>query len=255
MGRIKDIVVDKPGSRKDLVVGSDFDNFGVTRNYGLGGIADVINRASGKSVFIYKYTETLSELDTKNAVMSSVNGDLDSATVTSYRFSRIDDNGNDLSDIVTIYEPNSDGIVLQITSVEDASKIAAYTIVSATTTTNYVEIQVLKYRDLTTAIFERNKEFSLSFDYVNNNLNVTEATNTSQLVNDGESGNPFISAYTHSQGLPNNVWTINHNLGRRPSVNVADSAGTLMEGAVEYIDENNLTITFNNGFSGEAHLN
>ena len=82
MGRIKDIVVDKPGSRKDLVVGSDFDNFGVTRNYGLGGIADVINRASGKSVFIYKYTETLSELDTKNAVMSSVNGDLDSATVT-----------------------------------------------------------------------------------------------------------------------------------------------------------------------------
>lgn len=255
MGRIKNIIVDKPGSRKDLVVGSDFDNFGVTRNYGLGGIADVINRASGKSIFIYKYTETLSELDTKNAVMSSVNGDLDSATVTSYRFSRVDDNGNDLSDIVTLYEANSDGIVLQITSVEDASKIAAYTIVSATTQTNYVEIEVLKYRDLTTAIFERNKEFSLSFDYVNNNLNVTNATNTSQLVNDGESGNPFISAYTHSQGLPSTVWTINHNLGRRPSVNVEDSAGSIMEGAVDHIDDNNLVITFNNGFSGEAHLN
>ncbi len=80
-------------------------------------------------------------------------------------------------------------------------------------------------------------------------------TNTSELINDGESGNPFISAYTHSQGLASTVWTINHNLGRKPSVNVEDTAGSIVEGLVDHIDDDNLTITFNNGFSGEAHLN
>jgi len=61
--------------------------------------------------------------------------------------------------------------------------------------------------------------------------------------------------YEHDQGFPSSVWTINHNLNKRPSVSLLDSAGTSVFGQVEYIDENNLTVTFNDSFSGVAYLN
>lgn len=61
--------------------------------------------------------------------------------------------------------------------------------------------------------------------------------------------------YTHDQGLTSAVWTVAHNLGKKPSATVVDTAGTVVIGQVEYIDENNLTITFNFPFAGKAHLN
>ena len=61
--------------------------------------------------------------------------------------------------------------------------------------------------------------------------------------------------YVHDQGTASNVWTINHNLGKYPSITVFDSAGTQVEGEVVFTDLNNLTITFNGGFSGTATLN
>jgi hypothetical protein len=61
--------------------------------------------------------------------------------------------------------------------------------------------------------------------------------------------------YEHDQGTPNSVWTINHDLNKRPSVSIIDSAGSNVFGQVEYNDENNLTITFNTAFSGVAYLN
>jgi hypothetical protein len=51
------------------------------------------------------------------------------------------------------------------------------------------------------------------------------------------------------------VWTIEHNLGKRPSVVVIDSAGDQVEGMVAYLDANNLMITFSAAFGGEAYLN
>lgn len=60
--------------------------------------------------------------------------------------------------------------------------------------------------------------------------------------------------YRHSQPIAASVWTITHNLGWRPSVNVVDTAGTELVGAVDYVDLNTLTISFNAAFSGTADL-
>ena len=51
------------------------------------------------------------------------------------------------------------------------------------------------------------------------------------------------------------VWIIKHDLNKKPSVLVHDSAGTEVVGSVVYTDLNNLTITFSAPFSGEAVLN
>lgn len=65
--------------------------------------------------------------------------------------------------------------------------------------------------------------------------------------------------FVFTQGVPSTTWTIQHNLGKFPSVGVVDTAsvanGQLYYGDVKYIDSNNLTVTFASQFSGKAYLN
>ena len=65
----------------------------------------------------------------------------------------------------------------------------------------------------------------------------------------------LVTNYTHEQGIASDVWTINHNLNKNPSVMVVDSAGNVVEGAEKYIDENTIEIYFNGAFKGKAYLN
>ncbi len=62
-------------------------------------------------------------------------------------------------------------------------------------------------------------------------------------------------SYVHSQGVSSNEWTISHNLGKRPSVVIVDSAEDVVYGEVRYIDDNTIRIKFTGGFSGKAYLN
>ena len=61
--------------------------------------------------------------------------------------------------------------------------------------------------------------------------------------------------FVHDQGMPSLVWTIQHNLNKFPSACAVDTAKSIVVGQIDYIDLNNLTITFNASFSGEAYLN
>jgi len=61
--------------------------------------------------------------------------------------------------------------------------------------------------------------------------------------------------YIFNQLTPLSVWTISHNMGNHPSVSVVDSSGNVVIGDIEYIDSNNITITFGSAFGGIAYLN
>lgn len=61
--------------------------------------------------------------------------------------------------------------------------------------------------------------------------------------------------YVHNQPVASAVWTVNHNLEKFPSVSVVDSGNTAVNGLVEYINLNSLTITFSAPFSGKAYIN
>lgn len=60
---------------------------------------------------------------------------------------------------------------------------------------------------------------------------------------------------TFNQVAPAAVWDVTHNLGRFPSVTVVDSAGTEMEGNVDYLDANSIHLTFSAAFAGVCYLN
>lgn len=63
------------------------------------------------------------------------------------------------------------------------------------------------------------------------------------------------AGYTHTQYVPASVWFIQHNLDRYPSVDVVDSAGSLVRGDVKYVNSNNIEVSFQSAFAGVAYLN
>jgi hypothetical protein len=72
----------------------------------------------------------------------------------------------------------------------------------------------------------------------------------SQIAGDGAD-----ATYIHNQAAPLAVWTVTHSLNKKPSVLVVDTADTVVVGQIEYINNNNVTLTFNGSFSGYAYFN
>lgn len=60
--------------------------------------------------------------------------------------------------------------------------------------------------------------------------------------------------YIHEQGAAASLWSVAHGLGFYPSVSVVDSAGTLVEPDIQYVDVNNVQITNASPFSGRVFL-
>ena len=61
--------------------------------------------------------------------------------------------------------------------------------------------------------------------------------------------------FEFDQGQPALVWTIQHNLNKFPSVSVVDTANTVVNSQINYIDKNNITINNTAQFAGKAYLN
>lgn len=61
-------------------------------------------------------------------------------------------------------------------------------------------------------------------------------------------------SYKHTQNAVSYVWNITHNLGYKPSVTTTDVADFTVEGTIQYIDNDSLTVTFTEAFTGFAYL-
>lgn len=61
--------------------------------------------------------------------------------------------------------------------------------------------------------------------------------------------------YVHLQGPPLTLWEFTHNLNKKPSVTIIDSAGNMVVGSLTYIDLNNIRLQFASPISGEAICN
>lgn len=63
-----------------------------------------------------------------------------------------------------------------------------------------------------------------------------------------------VLSYTFEQQISSSSWTINHNLGYRPATTVQDYGKITIEGEVNHVSVNSLTITFSAPVSGYAYL-
>jgi hypothetical protein len=57
-----------------------------------------------------------------------------------------------------------------------------------------------------------------------------------------------------TQSTPSASWTINHNLGFIPEVVVLDSANDMVEGDIDYVNNDTLILTFSAAFAGTAYV-
>lgn len=83
---------------------------------------------------------------------------------------------------------------------------------------------------------------------LSNNTAITPYTLKQTVVSDKH--------YTHSQAIASDVWVINHNLNKKPSIIVVDSARNVqIPDDIQITSDNSITIKFIAAFSGEAYLN
>jgi len=61
--------------------------------------------------------------------------------------------------------------------------------------------------------------------------------------------------FVFNQSSPSATWTITHNMGKKPSVSIVDTADDQVEGEVTYVSNNQLTVKFSAAVSGKAYLN
>ena len=66
----------------------------------------------------------------------------------------------------------------------------------------------------------------------------------------GTSGGSF----NYTQNTASTTWAITHNLGYNPAVTTTDVTNFVIEGTVQYINTNSLTITFGIATTGYAYL-
>lgn len=60
--------------------------------------------------------------------------------------------------------------------------------------------------------------------------------------------------YLHEQAVASDEWHVQHDLATYPQVAVIDSAGTEVQGDVEYPDAQHVVLRFSAPFSGRAAL-
>ena len=61
--------------------------------------------------------------------------------------------------------------------------------------------------------------------------------------------------FVHEQPVAAQIWTVSHNLGKKPAIIVEDSAGTVVVGRYENPDTNTSVLCFSAPFGGRAYFN
>lgn len=99
---------------------------------------------------------------------------------------------------------------------------------------------------------------------VTNTVTVTEngsstvvtvpVTSTVTAVTQGPQGPAGATAFVYQQAAPATTWTINHNLGYKPSVELLDSGSQEIDGDVSHPSDNQTVVTLNPASAGLARL-
>lgn len=61
--------------------------------------------------------------------------------------------------------------------------------------------------------------------------------------------------YEHNQASPSALWTINHNLGFRPSITLLTTGGVEFEAEIGHVSENQAVATLTQPLAGMARCN
>jgi hypothetical protein len=237
MARISTYAIDAIPSLGDKVIGTDQNSNLRTQNYTLGEIITLFNEqnklgVADQSVFLFQ--DDLSAGRDLGTISFSAGGGIGTAfsSITTFLISKSSFGGESRAAYLPLFI-GKDIILAQLSNINNFGTYRVQNIVTDATEPEFFEVTVSNQAS--------NGVLKVSSHYI-----FSEFT-------DPNAGGDLNFTYTQASAAL--VWSITHNLGKNPSVSVADSAGTWVVGQVDYINNNELTITFNAAFQGVAYLN
>ena len=237
MARISTYAIDAIPSLGDKVIGTDQNSNLRTQNYTLGEIITLFNEqnklgVADQSVFLFQ--DDLSAGRDLGTISFSAGGGIGTAfsSITTFLISKSSFGGESRAEYLPLFI-GKDIILAQLSNINNFGTYKVQNIVTDATEPDFFAVTV-------------------SNQSANGVLKVSSHYIFSEFTDPNAGGD---LNFTYTQASAALVWSITHNLGKNPSVSVADSAGTWVVGQVDYINNNELTITFNAAFQGVAYLN
>jgi hypothetical protein len=237
MARISTYAIDAIPSLGDKVIGTDQNSNLRTQNYTLGEIITLFNKqnklgVADQSVFLFQ--DDISAGRDLGTISFSAGGGIGTAfsSITTFLISKSSFGGESRAEYLPLFI-GKDIILAQLSNINNFGTYKVQNIVTDVTEPDFFAVTVSNQ--------SANGVLKVSSHYIFSEF--TEPNSGGDLN------------FTYTQASTALVWNITHNLGKNPSVSVADSAGTWVVGQVDYINSNELTITFNAAFQGVAYLN
>lgn len=236
MTKIKHYRVDSKISGSDKWIGSDADASGRTKNFTPTVLSEYYNKGesidqSNSMRFVYDTVEVGEQRKSGSfSFESEVGASVDMSLITKLVFHRRTLGGSDTD---KLFEGSIASNIL-IQKAGNQNIFGKYKLLS------YVQ-------DPLNLFF-----YTATFKFVSGNGTIEQDQDYFVSLLDLEGGD---KTYEHSQDVASNEWNVSHNLNKNPSVTVVISNGVQGYANVEYINKNNLTITFAGDETGKAYIN
>lgn len=244
MARISSYGNDLTVSKADRFIGSNSD--GTTKNFRLQDISKFLRATNaggvaGQLVYLYHQND-FGGFGSRQAGTISVPGETNQlkafSSLSTLRVSKYA-NGSDNA-INNFLSTFVDEIVI-IADTEDQNKFGAFTVTAVTqdsTETNFYNVALTPVPDQSNGNIENLRSYSISV-FTAGDKNIL-----------------------HTQSSSSATWTVNHNMGKYPSVSIVECDptanevdGDLVIGEVTYNSINQLTIKFASDIRGVAYIN
>lgn len=233
MARISKYQFDSDVTKDDFVIGSD-GRTKKTRNYKLEDLTGFFGKQDAilGDKFAFIYDQTPNQIDIGSGKCSFNNKNINNTPfsgVNEIYISRYNTSSNDVYDfLIASYAGDA---TLELRKGND--------------TTNY-------------GVFRMQSVNLLSNDVIRLNVDMISSNGTIS----GGNVITFSTVYASSdktlvftQVSSESTWNISHSLNKFPSVTVVDDGNNVVIGDIQYISNNQLTITFASSVSGKAYLN
>lgn len=232
MGRISNFTLDTSVEESDKLLGSN--NNGATKNFQVSDIAKFLantNAAGSAGQIVYSYEAQESQKSTGSFLGTFSSGST-FANLTSIKVSKYP-SGKPTSAVVEFLTALV-GKDIILSDVLNVNNFGIYTVVSVTQDSNATNY------------------YDISLTYKSGNGTIVDEQFYSIILYAGSTD----KNYVHTQNSSSDSWTINHNLGKKPSVTVTTlTTGAQVIGEVTYTNNNTLVVSFAAAVSGIAHLN
>lgn len=240
MALISTYPIDQNIVGSDKWIGSDANFKNATKNFTVDKVAEYLNNSAAiqSQTLRYQYQATVDSLNPRRSgtvsFETNIGDDVSFSSISNWLLSRY---SIPAKDVYPFYTNPLIGSTVLVTNADDITNWAVYKWVSSVEypgEDNFHDIE-LEYVSGSGGL--EDKEYYL----------------ISLLLYDIESNKD--KTFTFTQSSSSSTWDITHNLNKFPSVSVVDSAKSVVVGSVQYINENELRITFSAPFSGYAYMN